>query len=406
MTIGLAPASAKRRSACSRWASDCSSISRKSPPVSSAQRCGAVEGGLVEGFVELAAEVEDQGRFGQRRTGAEREGGGGAEEFRHEGHRVSPRFSYSGRAREVPRPHTVSGSWSIRAIVRPRHGVRVNRFLARMPAADRALTAGQRARRISASAAVPSGAAVVAGPRWPRLRTRPAVERERRGVVRGDLQEGVRDARRRQLASQARRAGAADALAPGVGSTAKGQQFGFGRDELRAGRSPWVAPEEAGGRQRLVGDEIRRAPGRCRESSACRSRQHRQASSRMAGGASRGGAASAAGGRAGQGGGPSDRGVAASAGDAPRRRERGAGHRADRAARPRRAASAWRRQQARGSIGPSALHVRPCHAARATGQRRPRRPKPPAHRSRTRRSPGCPAPAPARARRRRRCGCR
>ena len=38
ITIGFAPASAKRRSACSRCASDCSSISRNDPPVSSAQR--------------------------------------------------------------------------------------------------------------------------------------------------------------------------------------------------------------------------------------------------------------------------------------------------------------------------------------------------------------------------------
>jgi hypothetical protein len=60
MTIGLRPSSAKRRSACSRWAS----LEIFELDILDAglglELLGAAIGGLVEGFVELAAEIEQE----------------------------------------------------------------------------------------------------------------------------------------------------------------------------------------------------------------------------------------------------------------------------------------------------------------------------------------------------------
>ena len=50
----------------------------------------ASKGGFVEGFIEFAAKVEDQGGFGQSRTGTKSRGRSSAEEFGHKGHGVSP----------------------------------------------------------------------------------------------------------------------------------------------------------------------------------------------------------------------------------------------------------------------------------------------------------------------------
>ena len=57
----------------------------------------AAERRFVERLVELAAQIEDQGRFGHRGTGAEGQCGTRAEDFRHEGHMVSPLVIILGR---------------------------------------------------------------------------------------------------------------------------------------------------------------------------------------------------------------------------------------------------------------------------------------------------------------------
>ncbi len=53
ITTGFAPASARRRSACSRWASDCISISLKVPPVSSAQRVAPLKAASLNDLSNL-----------------------------------------------------------------------------------------------------------------------------------------------------------------------------------------------------------------------------------------------------------------------------------------------------------------------------------------------------------------
>ncbi len=53
ITTGLAPASARRRSACSRWASDCISSSLNVPPVSLAQRCAPLKAASLKDLSNL-----------------------------------------------------------------------------------------------------------------------------------------------------------------------------------------------------------------------------------------------------------------------------------------------------------------------------------------------------------------
>jgi hypothetical protein len=92
-TMGEKPSRAKRRNACSRWASFWGSKSRYSTPVSFLKRSAPAKTPFVEGLVELAAEIVHDG--GLHRGGGGLGGGrGGRERGREPGERRTQIVSF------------------------------------------------------------------------------------------------------------------------------------------------------------------------------------------------------------------------------------------------------------------------------------------------------------------------
>ena len=118
MMIGLKPSLANLRRTCSRWASFWISRSRKGTLNSFAELGRAVEHALVEGFVELAAEIIDDGRLdlgGVSRGGGEeaaRANGGGQETVQRERTFQPSGLRREPKAAQRPKNSTKLTSWS------------------------------------------------------------------------------------------------------------------------------------------------------------------------------------------------------------------------------------------------------------------------------------------------------
>ena len=170
---------------------------------------GAVEGGLVERFVELAAEVEDDRRIGQRRACGQRQrrrprrGNVCARvmdrsQLTSVDIRVLAARPVGGRSRADRRrfgPMRRCRSIAILAAVRQTGSNSLVRLSAQVRSSGSCAAPAHRRRRRAASRAV-----IAAPPAGLRQSPRRRVERARRGVVGGDLEEApsARAARRRR----------------------------------------------------------------------------------------------------------------------------------------------------------------------------------------------------------------